>query len=73
MIIDEINKDIATFMKESNKESLTTLKMAKNAIANEKINLKHDLSNEEAIDVIDKQIKMSKNFAKLHHKGTIFS
>ena len=57
MIIDELNKDIATFMKENNKESLTTLKMAKNAISNEKINLKHDLSNDEVIAVLRRYIK----------------
>jgi len=57
MIIDELNKDIAKFMKEANKENLTTLKMAKNAIQTEKINKNHDLSNDEVIAVLRKYIK----------------
>ena len=57
MIIDELNKDIAKFMKENDKVNLTTLKMAKNAIQTEKINKNHELSNDEVIAVLRKYIK----------------
>ncbi|MBR1417220.1 MAG: GatB/YqeY domain-containing protein [Bacilli bacterium] len=61
MIIDAINKDIAKLMKENNKEDLTTLKMAKNAIQTEKISKNHDLSEDEVILVLRKFIKQKKD------------
>ena len=45
-------------MKNQDKEKLNVIRMVKSALQMAKINLKHDLSDEEAIDVIEKQIKM---------------
>ena len=61
MILENINKDIALCMKENNKDKLTTLKMAKNAIQIEKINKNKDLSNDEVIAVLRKFIKQKKD------------
>ena len=61
MIIDNINNDIAKYMKENNKEKLTTLKMAKNAIQTEKINKNKDLTNDDVIAVLRKFIKQKKD------------
>ena len=61
MIIDNINNDIAKFMKENDKVNLTTLKMAKNAIQTEKINQNKELSNDDVIAVLRKFIKQKKD------------
>lgn len=57
-LVEQINEDVKTAMKEQDKEKLSVIRMVKSALQMAKINLKHDLSDEEAIDVIDKQIKM---------------
>ena len=57
-LVEQINEDVKTAMKEQDKEKSSVIRMVKSALQMAKINLKHDLSDEEAIDVIDKQIKM---------------
>lgn len=57
-LVEQINEDVKTAMKNQDKEKLNVIRMVKSALQLAKINLKHDLSDEEAIDVIDKQIKM---------------
>ena len=49
---DTILKDMTTAMKEQNKFDLSVLRMLKSALQLEKINLKHDLSDEEVMVVI---------------------
>lgn len=61
MIIDNINSDIAKYMKDNDKVNLTTLKMAKNAIQTEKINKNKDLTNDDVIAVLRKFIKQKKD------------
>ena len=58
---DTIIKDMTTAMKEQDKFNLSVLRMLKSALQLEKINLKHDLSDEEVVDVISKQIKMRRD------------
>ncbi len=60
-LVEQINEDVKTAMKEQNKEKLNVIRMVKSALQMAKINLKHDLSDEEAIEVIEKQIKMRKD------------
>lgn len=57
-LVEQINEDVKTAMKIQDKEKLNVIRMVKSALQLAKINLKHDLSDEEAVDVIDKQIKM---------------
>ena len=61
MIIENINKDIASYMKSNDKDNLMTLKMAKNAIQTEKINKNHDLSEDEVIATLRKFVKQKKD------------
>ena len=44
---DTIIKDMTTAMKEQDKFNLSVLRMLKSALQLEKINLKHDLTDEE--------------------------
>ena len=48
-------------MKAQDKETLNVIRMVKSAVQMAKIEIKHDLSDEEVVDVISKQIKMRKD------------
>ena len=53
-----IKKDLVTSMKEQDKFKTSVLRMLKSALEAEKINKKHDLSDDEVIAVIKKQVKV---------------
>ena len=58
---DKINEDLKEAMKAKDKERLSVIRMLKSAITLAKIELKHDPSDEEVLDIISKQIKMRKD------------
>ena len=60
-LINQINEDMKLAMKSQDKEKLSVVRMLKSAIQMASIELKHDLSDEEVIDVVGKQIKMRKD------------
>lgn len=60
-LTDTIIKDMTSAMKSQDKFTLSVLRMLKTAIQNEKINKKHDLSDDEVISVIKKQVKTRKD------------
>ncbi len=60
-LTDDVVKDMTTAMKAQDKFNLSVLRMLKTALQNEKINLKHDLSDDEAITVIKRQVKQRKD------------
>lgn len=55
---EKINSDMINYMKNKDSFSLGVIRMVKGAIQLEKINLKRDLTDDEVIGVIAKQIKM---------------
>lgn len=57
-MFEKINIDLHTCMKEQDKFSLGVLRMLKSALQLESINKKSDLSDDEVIAVIKKQVKM---------------
>lgn len=59
--VEQINNDMKLAMKNKDKERLNVIRMVKSAIQLATIELKHELSDEEVIDVISKQIKMRKD------------
>ena len=52
--------DLVSAMKNQDKETLSVLRMVKGAIQLEEINLKHELTDDEFIGVVSKQIKKRK-------------
>ena len=60
-LAERITEDVKIAMKNQDKEKLNVIRMVKSAIQLAKIEAKHDLSVEEVIDVISKQIKMRKD------------
>lgn len=60
-LVEKINEDMKLAMKSQDKEKLSVIRMIKSAIQLAKIELKHELSDEEVVDVVAKQIKMRKD------------
>lgn len=58
---DRIMNDLKESMKNKDSFKLSVIRMLKGAIQLEKINKKRDLTDEEVIDVISKQIKLRKD------------
>ena len=58
---EKINEDLKNAMKAKEKEKLSVIRMLKSAITLAKIDLKHDPSDDEVLDIIAKQIKMRKD------------
>lgn len=67
-LTDTVVKDMTSAMKEQDKFTLSVLRMLKSALQMEKINLKHDLSDEEAITVIKRQVKQRKDSMSEYEK-----
>ena len=60
-LVERINEDMKLAMKSQDKETLKVVRMIKSAVQLSKIELKHELSDEEVVDVVAKQIKMRKD------------
>jgi hypothetical protein len=63
-LLEKINSDLISSMKAKEKDRLNVIRMLKSAVQMKKIELNHDLSDEEIIDVISKQIKMRRESIK---------
>ena len=68
-LLDTINNDMKNYMKEKDSFSLGVIRMVKGAIQLESINKKKELTDEEIISVISKQIKMRKDSIVEFEKG----
>lgn len=60
-LVEKINEDMKLAMKSQDKEKLSVIRMLKSAIQLTSIEKKHDLTDDEVIDVLTKQIKMRKD------------
>ena len=60
-LVVKINEDMKDAMKSQDKERLGVIRMLKSAMQLTSIEKKHELSDEEVIDVLSKQIKMRKD------------
>ena len=60
-LVEQINNDMKIAMKSQDKERLSVIRMLKSAVQLASIEKKHELNDEEVIDVLSKQIKMRKD------------
>lgn len=60
-LVVKVNEDLKEAMKNKDKEKLSVIRMLKGAISLAKIDLKHELSDDEVVSIISKQIKMRKD------------
>ena len=66
---NQILEDLKTAMKNQDKERLSVIRMVKGAIQMSELNKKHELTDEEVIDVITKEIKSRKDSINEFKKG----
>ena len=66
---EQILEDLKIAMKNQDKETLAVIRMVKGAMQMEELNLKHELSDDEVIGVIAKQIKTRKESIVEFEKG----
>lgn len=65
----QILEDLKTAMKNQDKETLAVIRMVKGAMQMDELNKKHELTDEEVVDVIAKQIKTRKESIAEFKKG----
>lgn len=66
---NQILEDLKTAMKNQDKETLAVIRMVKGAIQMEELNTKKELSDEEVISIVSKQIKTRKESIVEFEKG----
>ncbi len=66
---DKLQKELIEAMKEHNKVKIDVIKLVKASIQNEEINSKKELSDEEVLSIITKQVKMRKDAIGEFEKG----
>ncbi|KPN82154.1 GatB/YqeY domain-containing protein [Apilactobacillus kunkeei] len=59
-IATSLNEDLKNAMKEHNKTALNVIRSLKSALTNEKVALGHDLSDDEELTVISREVKQVK-------------
>lgn len=58
---EQLQKDLISAMKEHDKKKIDVIKLVKATIQNEEINSKKELTDDEILSVINKQVKMRKD------------
>lgn len=66
---EKILIDLKNAMKNQNRDLLSVIRMVKGAIQLEEIKVKHELSDEEIITIIDREIKTRRESIKEFEKG----
>ena len=67
-MMEVVTNDLTAAMKEQDKFTLSVLRMLKSALQMEKISKKHDLSDDEVITVIKRQVKTRKDSMEEYKK-----
>ncbi|KIS03478.1 GatB/YqeY domain-containing protein [Paucilactobacillus wasatchensis] len=68
-LLETLNEDMKTAMKAKDKSTLSVVRMLKSAVMNEKINLGHDLTNDEEVAVLSRELKQRKDSVREFEKG----
>ena len=66
---ERILNDLKTAMKNQDKETLKVIRMVKGSMQLKEIDLKHELNEDEVIDIISKEIKTRRDSIKEFEKG----
>ncbi|MGX4593676.1 GatB/YqeY domain-containing protein [Leuconostoc sp. JNUCC 76] len=68
-LLEELNNDIKQAMKDKNKDVLSVIRMVKSTVMNEQINLGHDLTKEEELTVLSREVKQRQDSLTEFEKG----
>lgn len=69
MLTDKIQQDQLAALKAKNESTLTTLRLLSSELKNKQIDLGHELSDEETMGVIRKQVKQLNDAKDMFEKG----
>lgn len=68
-LLEELNNDMKQAMKDKNKDVLSVIRMVKSTVMNEQINLGHDLTMEEELTVLSREVKQRQDSLTEFEKG----
>ena len=68
-LLETLNQDMKIAMKAKDKTTLSVVRMLKSAVMNEQINLGHDLTNDEEVAVLSRELKQRKDSVAEFDKG----
>ena len=68
-LIPQINQDLAVSMKKGATAHIATLRLVKNALQNEQIKLGHELSDDEALKVMQREAKQRRESIEQYRAG----
>lgn len=60
-LLESLQKDMVAAMKAKDKTKLSTVRMLKAAVTNEQINVGHDLTSDEEVSVLSRELKQRKD------------
>ncbi|MDO4598082.1 MAG: GatB/YqeY domain-containing protein [Ligilactobacillus agilis] len=60
-LLESLQKDMVAAMKAKDKVKLSTVRMLKAAVTNEQINVGHDLTSDEEVSVLSRELKQRKD------------
>ena len=68
-LLETLNADMKQAMKDKNKEALSVIRMVKSTVMNEQISLGHDLTPEEELTVLSREVKQRQDSLAEFEKG----
>lgn len=68
-LLETLNQDMKTAMKAKDKPTLSVVRMLKSAVMNEQINLGHDLTADDEVAVLSRELKQRKDSLAEFEKG----
>lgn len=68
-LLETMNADMKQAMKDKNKEALSVIRMVKSTVMNEQISLGHDLTPEEELTVLSREVKQRQDSLAEFEKG----
>ena len=68
-LLDTLNADMKQAMKDKNKEALSVIRMVKSTVMNEQISLGHDLTADEELTVLSREVKQRQDSLAEFEKG----
>jgi len=68
-LLETLNTDMKQAMKDKNKDALSVIRMVKSTVMNEQISLGHDLTPEEELTVLSREVKQRHESLSEFEKG----
>lgn len=60
-LLEQLNQDMKTAMKNKEKQKLSVIRMVKSSLQNEQIKIGHELSQDDALTILNRELKQRKD------------